>query len=60
MQNLKSVQLNDRAAGDLELYVRGLRADQVIYLNLCKEMPLERGLEIAAGRRLVVVGDYKL
>lgn len=60
MQNLKSVQLNDRAAGDLELYVRGLRANQVIYLNPCKEMPLERGLEIAAGRRLVVVGDYKL
>lgn len=60
MQNLKSVQLNDRAAEDLELYAQGLRTDQVIYLNPCEGMPLERGLEIAAARRLVVVGNYKL
>lgn len=71
MENLKCVQLNDRAAEDLEcyakgyqaepqLYVEGLREDQVIYLNPCDGMPAERGLEIAKDRRLVLVGEYSL
>lgn len=55
MENLKSVQLNDRAAEELELYVQGLRPDQVIYLNPCEGMPAERALEIAAGHKLVVI-----
>ncbi|MCR5264130.1 MAG: hypothetical protein K6D94_09670 [Clostridiales bacterium] len=60
MPHLRSVQINDRAAADLELYVKGLRKDQVIYLNPCPEMPLETGLEIAKGRKMVVCGDYRL
>jgi len=60
MENLKSVQLNDRASEGLEKYVKGLREDQVIYLNPCAGMPIEKALEIAKGRKLVVVGKYDL
>jgi hypothetical protein len=56
MKNLKTVQLNDRAAGDLEQYFTGLREDQIIYLNPCPEMSVERALEITKGERLVIVG----
>ena len=54
MENLKSVQVNDRAAEDLEYYVQGLREDQVIYLHPCPGMPVERGMEIAKDHRMVV------
>lgn len=55
MEHLKSVQLNDRAAEDLSYYVEGLREDQIIYLNPCEEMTAQEGLQIASGRRLVIV-----
>jgi len=55
MENLKCVQINDRAAEDLEYYVQGLREDQVIYLYPCKGMPIERALEIAGNKRMVIV-----
>ena len=54
MENLKSVQVNDRAAEDLEHYVQGLREDQVIYLHPCPGMPVERGMKIAKDHRMVV------
>jgi len=54
MPHLKALQLNDRAAGDLEQYFHGLREDQIIYLNPCNEMPLERALEITGGKRIVI------
>ena len=60
MPHLKSVQLNDRASEDLALYAAGLREDQVIYLIPCPGMPLEKGLEIARGRKLVVNADVSL
>lgn len=47
MENLRSVQLNDRAAEDLKLYA--------IYLNPCNTMSAEEGLKIAGGRRMVIV-----
>ena len=59
MENLKSVQLNDRAAEDLEYYVRGLKGDQIIYLNPCPGMTIERGLEITGGRRLILAAPYE-
>lgn len=55
MKNLKTVQLNDRAAGDLQKYFEGLRQDQIIYLDPGKEMSVERALEITKGERLVIV-----
>ncbi len=57
MKTLRAVQLNDRAAEELEAYVRGLRADQVIYVNPCAGMGVEDILRIASGRRIVVVAD---
>lgn len=56
MESLKAVQLNDRAAQDLKVYFEELRQDQIIYLNPCEEMPIDRALEITAGARLVVCG----
>ncbi len=57
MPSLRSIQVNDRAAGDLDAYFRGLREDQVIYLNPCAEMPAAEALEITGGKRLVIVGE---
>ncbi len=54
MKSLKALQLNDRAAEDLQLYFEGLRDDQIIYLVPCDGMPVERALEITGGRRLVI------
>lgn len=60
MENLKSVQLNDRASEDLEFYVKGLREDQVIYLIPFDEMPAQRALEIAKSKRMVLVDKYEI
>jgi hypothetical protein len=57
MEPLRAVQLNDRAAEDLEAYAEGLRDDQVIYLNPTETMTAARALEITGGRRLVLVQD---
>lgn len=57
MPSLRALQLNDRAAADLEAYHRALRPDQVIYLNPCEEMPVREALRITRGQRLVIVGD---
>lgn len=55
MKNLRSLQLNDRAAGDFEGYFKGMRDDQVFYINPCNEMSAERAIEISGGERLVLV-----
>ena len=55
MPELKSVQLHDRAAEDLQLYFEGLREDQLIYLVPCKGMTIEKALSITGGKRLVVI-----
>ena len=55
MPNLRAIQINDRAAHDLELYFHGLREDQIIYIGECEGMPLKRVMEITGGRRLVVI-----
>jgi len=60
MENLKSVQLNDRAAEGLADYVEMLREDQVIYLDPCPGMPLEKALEIAKDKKMVICGPYEL
>ena len=55
MENLKAIQVNDRAAHDLKLYFEGLRDDQIIYLNPCQGMSIEKAMEITGGRRLVII-----
>lgn len=57
MRSLRAVQLNDRAAEDLEAWFVGLREDQIIYLNPCPSMTLDSALDITGGQRLVVVGN---
>ena len=57
MRSLRAVQLNDRAAVDLEGYFEGLREDQVIYANPCEDMPVSRIMEITRGHRTVIVAD---
>ena len=57
MPALKAVQLNDRAAEDLPLYLEGLRRDQIIYLNPCEGMPAEKALALSKGERIVIVGE---
>ncbi|MHC4503007.1 MAG: uroporphyrinogen decarboxylase/cobalamine-independent methonine synthase family protein [Planctomycetota bacterium] len=59
MRPLRAVQLNDRAAEDLEVYFTRLRDDQVLYVNPCEGMPVERIIEITGGRRVVIVADAK-
>jgi len=59
MKQLRSVQVNDRAAWDLEVYHKQLREDQILYLNPCKEMTVDMALKITGGHRLIVVGDQK-
>ena len=57
MDKLKSLQVNDRAAEDLELYFDGLREDQVIYFNQCNGITKEKAWQIAneKNRRIILV-----
>ncbi|MBP6964547.1 MAG: hypothetical protein KBC96_09080 [Armatimonadetes bacterium] len=59
MRSLKCLQLNDRAAEDLQPYFEGLRDDQVFYVNPCPGMTVERIMEITGGRRVVIVADIE-
>jgi hypothetical protein len=59
MKSLRAIQINDRAAEDLEEYYRELRDDQVIYLNPTETMTVERAMAITGGRRLVIAADLK-
>jgi len=57
MKNLKNIQINDRAAEDLEAYRNGLREDQVLYIQPSQGMPAKRALEITGNRRVVISYD---
>lgn len=58
MRSLRAAQLNDRAAEDLAIYFNELRDDQILYVNPCDGMPIERILEITGGRRAVMVAEW--
>lgn len=60
MENLKCVQLNDRAAEGLQEYVDGLREDQVIYIQTCDGMKTKQALEAAGNRRMVLTFDLDM
>jgi len=55
MSPLRAVQVNDRAAEDVETYFAELRAGQVLYVNPCEGMPLDRIMAITGGKRVVIV-----
>ena len=54
MQHLRVIQINDRAAEDLQLYFNGLREDQVIYFHPVPGVTLDDAMRITEGRRLVL------
>ena len=56
MRSLAAVQVNDRAAEDLETYLREM-PDKVYYVNPCEGMPLERVEELAKDHRIVIVSE---
>ena len=58
MQSLRAIQLNDRAAEDLAYYFNNLRNDQILYVNPCDTMPIDRILAITGGRRTVLVAEW--
>jgi hypothetical protein len=57
MKSLRAIQVNDRAAEDLPAWLEQLRDDQVIYLNPTRTMTPQRAMDLAAGRRLVIVSE---
>ena len=57
MPALRAVQLNDRAAEDLEYYFNELRPDQAIYLHPTATMTVPRALALTGGKRLVLVAE---
>ena len=59
MPHLKCVQLNDKAAEDLQFYVDGLRDDQVIYLNPCEGMTTKQALKLAGDKKIIIVYGYE-
>jgi hypothetical protein len=59
MKSLRTIQLCNRAAADLEIYYKELREDQIIYFEPCDEMSVERAVEITGGKRLVVEGNIE-
>lgn len=54
MKNLKNFQFNDRASEDMELYARGLREDQTLYVMACEGMPAERIRELSVLHRTIL------
>lgn len=60
MKSLRAVQVNDRAAEDLQRYFHGLRDDQILYVNTCAGMTAERAISITGGKRLVLVEDPEM
>ncbi|MGQ9731311.1 MAG: hypothetical protein ACUVX8_08530 [Candidatus Zipacnadales bacterium] len=53
----RAFQTNDRASEDVETYFRELREDQILYVNPCEAVPVERILAATGGRRLVIPAD---
>jgi hypothetical protein len=53
-RELRAIQINDRAAEDLELYFHGLRDDQLIYISPTATMTIERIMAITGGNRIVL------
>jgi len=58
MESMRAFQLNDRAAEDLACYFNELRDDQILYVNPCDGMPIDRILDITGGHRTVLVAEW--
>jgi len=56
MPSLRAVQVNDRAAQDLEIYLREM-PEKIYYVNPCEGMPIERIEELAKTRKVVICAE---
>lgn len=54
MESLRALQLNDRAAEDLEIYLQQM-PERIYYVHPCEGMPQERVEMLAANHRIVIV-----
>jgi hypothetical protein len=54
MPCLRSVQVNDRATDDLPRYLAGLRDDQILYVAPTAATPVERVMQLAENRPLIL------
>lgn len=57
MRALRAIQVNDRAADELDQYWNGLRDDQIVYVNPTEYMTVECIMRITNGHRIVIVSD---
>jgi len=53
----RAFQTNDRASEDLEEYYRGLREDQILYVNPTETTPVDQIVHLTQGRRVVLPAD---
>ena len=56
MKSLTAVQVNDRAAEDLEIYLREM-SEKVYYVAPCEAMPRERIEQFAIDHKIIIVGE---
>jgi hypothetical protein len=59
MRSLRAVQLNDRAAEDLEVYLREM-PEKVYYVNPCQGMPVDRVEQLAKAHKIVICAEPEL
>ena len=57
---LKMIQLNDRAADDLETYWRNLRPDQYVVLVPSDRVTIGDALQVTGGRQLVLAAEVDM
>lgn len=55
LPSFRAFQMNDRASEDLQLYLDGLRNDQIMYVQVCPTMPFDKIVEITKGKQVVIV-----
>jgi len=56
MQSLTTIQLNDRAAEDLEIYLREM-PEKIYYVNPCEGMLLEKVEDLAKTHKIVICAE---
>ena len=56
MPSLRAIQVNDRAAADLELYLREM-PERIYYVHPCEGMPVERTEELAKTHKIVICAE---
>jgi hypothetical protein len=56
MRSLTTLQLNDRAAEDLEIYLREM-PEKIYYVNPCEGMPVDRVEQLAKTCKIVICAE---